>query len=125
MGEHISQNTFRISRIAIQDNGGTFISFVRQLSAVVATLKRFFRDTGHNFTRYNYLGEWHSHPSFSLEPSSKDCETMWDIVEDATVGANFVVLMIVRWTNSGMEASATLFLLGRQLLECQIIREQA
>lgn len=50
---------------------------------------------------------------------------MWDIVEDATVGANFVVLMIVRWTNSGMEASATLFLPGRQLLECQIIREQA
>jgi len=40
-----------------------------------------FRETGHDYTRYNYLGEWHSHPSFALEPSHRDSESMWRLVK--------------------------------------------
>jgi proteasome lid subunit RPN8/RPN11 len=124
MGEHVEDNTFRISRITVQENSGTLVSFVRQFSSVAVILRRFFKDTGNNYTRYNYMGEWHSHPSFSLEPSAKDCQTVWEIVDDAEVGANFVVLIIVRQANTNLEAAASLFLPGRQLLKCQIVREQ-
>lgn len=117
MGEHVSENTFVVRDISIQRQGDTFASFVRAARQVLGALRRFFAKTGYDYTRCNYLGEWHSHPSFSPMPSTTDCETMWSIVEDPGVGANFAVLMIVRlhW-NGEMEGSATVFLPQRRML---------
>jgi hypothetical protein len=47
------------------------------------------------------LGEWHSHPSFELEPSGKDDLSIREIVEDRDVGANFVVLLMVKLAGNG------------------------
>jgi hypothetical protein len=117
MGEHSSENTFVVRDITIQRHGGTLASFVRGARQVFGALRRFFTETGHNYKRYNYLGEWHSHPSFPPMPSSTDCNTMWSIVEDPEVGANFAVLMIVRLNRNGeMEGSATVFLSQRRML---------
>lgn len=111
MGEHESDNTFIVRKITIQRYGGTFSSFVRVGRLVISSLRRFFRDTGHDYSRYNYLGEWHSHPSFSTTPSIKDYESMWDIVEDTEIGARFAVLIILKLNESrALEGSVTIFL---------------
>jgi JAB domain-containing protein similar to deubiquitination enzymes len=55
----------------------------------------------HDYVRFNYWGEWHSHPSFELEPSEKDDISIREIVEDRDVGANFVVLLIVKLADKG------------------------
>lgn len=118
MGEHVSEGVFRIKDLTVQRRGGTFASFVREVRAALAPLQRFFRETGHDYTRYNYLGEWHSHPSFLAEPSHKDSESMWRLVEDPAVGANFVVLLIVRLgAERKLEGSATVYLPSRRRLE--------
>jgi len=126
MGEHLSKNAFVIKDITIQRQGGTFASFVRMAQDLVGFVMHFFQRTGHDYARFNYLGEWHSHPSFSPKPSSTDCETMWSIVEDPEVGANFAVLLILRLKpNDILEGSATVFLPSKRILSGCLILEEA
>jgi integrative and conjugative element protein (TIGR02256 family) len=123
MGEHVSEDVFRIKDLTVQRRG-TFASFVREVGAALKPLRRFFRETGCDYTRYNYLGEWHSHPSFPTEPSHTDSESMWDIVEDPEVGANFAVLLIARLGAGGdLDASVTAYLPNRRKMVAALERE--
>ncbi len=111
MGEHILENVYRVKDLTIQTHGGTSVSFMRVMQGVFRPLQHFFHGTDYNFTRFNYLGEWHSHPAFAPQPSSLDSQTMWEIVEDSEVGANFAVLMIVRLDGAGsLEGTTTVYL---------------
>lgn len=94
-GEHIDTEHFRVVELTV-DQQGLVASFKRSIQHVLGSCKRFFRKTNHDYSRFNYLGEWHSHPSYELFPSSRDDQSMFDIVCDQSVGANFVVLVIVR-----------------------------
>lgn len=110
VGEHVSGDVFRIVDISVQLNGGTAAHFVRDPEHHRAFLVDFFARTGHDYQRFNYLGEWHSHPRFLPLPSGEDFDTMLQIVADPAVGANFVVLIIARLHSWGrLEISATLF----------------
>lgn len=111
MGEHLGKDDFRLVDMTIQLRGGAFASFVRLLELIAEPLRNFFDSTEHQYTRYNYLGEWHSHPSFALNPSGTDVETMEGIVGDIHVGANFVVLLLTRLTDDAVpQMSLTVFL---------------
>ncbi|TIS72500.1 MAG: hypothetical protein E5W94_30735 [Mesorhizobium sp.] len=96
VGEHVGAETFRIVDISIQTTHGSYAHFERDPELHAHFLETFFKRTGENYKRYNYLGEWHSHPSFELLPSSDDVRTMRSIVDDPQVGVNFAVLLIVR-----------------------------
>lgn len=110
MGEHISENVFRVQEITIQRHSGGFASFLRFVQDIIAPLRRFFQTTNHDYTRFNYLGEWHSHPSFVPTPSSTDQQTMHDLVNDEQVGANFAVLLIVKLgAERQLEGTVTVF----------------
>jgi hypothetical protein len=126
MGEHVADAVYRLRDLTIQRHGGTWTSFVRAIRAILSPLRRFFHATGYNFTRFNYLGEWHSHPSFSLQPSELDHQTMWEILGDPQVGANFVVLIIVRLSSAGhLEGAATVYIPGHQVFAAELIRDEA
>lgn len=96
MAESLGQDTFRLREITIQKHGGSFAAFVRLLHECLVPLQRFFRVTKHDYKRFNYIGEWHSHHSFALRPSMEDHRAMLGIVEDDLVGANFAVLLLVK-----------------------------
>jgi proteasome lid subunit RPN8/RPN11 len=113
VGEHVSPDAFRVVDVSIQKHGGTIAHFVRDPAQHKAFLLNFFAKTGNDYSRFNYLGEWHSHPTFDPLPSEKDIATMHELVEDPTTGVNFAVLMIVRlkgWRT--LELSALLFRAG-------------
>ena len=95
MGEHAGPNLFVVREMTVHRRGA-FASFVRRIEDAVGKLRAFFQNTGHDYTRFNYLGEWHSHPSFSPYPSKTDDFSMLQIVQDENVGANFAVLMIIK-----------------------------
>jgi [CysO sulfur-carrier protein]-S-L-cysteine hydrolase len=95
MAEHVGQEIFAVRSITVHGRG-TFSAFVRRIEDVLAPLREFFRQASHEYTRFNYIGEWHSHLSFEPVPSSRDDQSMREIIQDSRVGANFVVLLIVK-----------------------------
>ena len=126
MGEHIGEAEFRVVDLTIQKQHGTFAFFVRLVTDAVASLQRFFKQTGYNYKKFNYLGEWHSHPSFPPTPSSKDIQSMLEIVTDTNIGANFVILIIVRYKEAQeIEATATAFLPDSRYFECELVKESS
>lgn len=113
VGEHVAADTFRVVDISFQNRGGSVAHFVRDPEHHRAFLDDFFTRTGNAYERFNYLGEWHSHPCFEPLPSPEDITTMSDLVRDPAVGVNFAVLIIARLKNWRMlEMSATLFVAG-------------
>lgn len=101
MAEHSAENTFCVRSLTVQRRGGSFAAFVRAVEAILGPLKNFFRQTDYNYTKFNYVGEWHSHPSFVPAPSNTDHQTMLSIINDPQVGAFFVVLLIVKLNENG------------------------
>lgn len=124
MGEHVREGEFKIVDLTIQSQTGAFAHFIRKVSEAAIALQGFFSKTKHSYTRFNYIGEWHSHPQFSLAPSQKDIVSMMDIVNDQEVGANFAILFIVKLINDrDLAGSATVFL-PDAIFESRVIMEK-
>ena len=113
VGEHIKDETFKIADISVQRDGGSSAHFVRDPDQHRIFLENFFSRTGCDYDRFNYIGEWHSHPTFSPIPSRTDCETMYNIVDDPDATAGFAVLIVARMHSFwGLQLSATGFRSG-------------
>ncbi len=110
MAEHVGVNEFTITDLTVH-NRGALASFVRRIEDALSSLTSFFARTNHDYARFNYIGEWHSHPCFELEPSPKDDASMIEIVLDPKVGAKFAVLLLVKLDlDSRLQANAHLYL---------------
>ena len=110
MAEHLGDDNYRIVEISVQREGGSAACFIRHPKKHRIELERFFERTGHNYTRFNYFGEWHSHPSFPTTPSIQDLRTMQALACDPVVGADLLVLLIMRLEpDATLDSSATVF----------------
>lgn len=89
------QGRFRVVDVTVDPHGGESAYFERRPEFHAQALEAFFERNGNDFGRFNYLGEWHSHPSFPVDPSITDIRTMQAMVEDVG-NIDFSVLMIVR-----------------------------
>ncbi len=92
--EQISSGHFRIIDFSLDLFSGSHANFRRDPDVHRKMLDAFFEKTGNEFSRFNYLGEWHSHPSFSVRPSPEDLATMTELVSDRT-NITFAVLLVV------------------------------
>ena len=111
-GEQLEPSNFRITELTIQSRPGTFARFVVDLVESAKGALGFFDRHGHAYARFNYIGEWHSHPSFEVTPSATDARTMRSVVEDPAFRGQFAVLVILRLDESELVSSATLFAPG-------------
>lgn len=109
MGEHFQDNHFQIVDLSVQTSGGDTGCFVRGVDEHTDFVRSFFERTGYDYARFNYLGEWHSHPSFSTAPSSTDLRSMQDIVEEPGADRQFAVLIIVKLRQRQVVGQAYLF----------------
>ena len=100
MAEHVGPDRFELMDITVHKRGAMAF-FVRRIEDALGRLQAFFSSTDNQYARYNYIGEWHSHPMFAAEPSQTDDTSMHQIADDPKVGANFVVLLIVKLDSSG------------------------
>jgi integrative and conjugative element protein (TIGR02256 family) len=96
LAEQMKPGHFCVIDFSLDPLSGSHTGFRRDPEAHQNALDEFFRRTGQDFQRFNYLGEWHSHPSFSVHPSTRDIDTMTEIVENQTSLITFAVLLIVR-----------------------------
>lgn len=110
--ENLGGGAFEIVDLSVQRSGGGFASFVRKFGQHDRFMRRFFDRTGHRYERFNYFGEWHSHPSFLALPSGVDGRQMQLLLREPEQKANFLVLLVVKGGKSGIEASAHAFARG-------------
>lgn len=108
--ENLGNGQFRILAMSFQRCGGSFASFVRDPLFHRRFMRRFMARTGNQPERFNYFGEWHSHPSFVPLPSGTDIMQMQQLIRARDQVANFLVLLIAKLNSSGVvEASAHAF----------------
>lgn len=115
MAEQLAPDHFRIVDFSLDEFSGSHTHFHRDPQTHRATLDDFFERTGRDFARFNYLGEWHSHPSFSVHPSPEDVVTMTNLVEASASAITFAVLLVVRlrW-RLWLDYSLVVFAAGRK-----------
>lgn len=94
--EQMAPGRFRIVDFSVDLYSGSHTTFRRDPRLHQEALNAFFDRTGRDFARFNYLGEWHSHPSFSVHPSLEDVATMTELVTAERSTITFAVLLIVR-----------------------------
>ncbi|SEO46217.1 JAB domain-containing protein [Luteibacter sp. UNC138MFCol5.1] len=110
VGQHLSADLFAVLDLSVQVTEGTRDHFVRDPSQHRAFLDAFFERTGHDYARFNYLGEWHSHIHVAAIASGPDIATMQAIVADPAVNAAMAVLVVARLGGGDrLEMSATVY----------------
>ena len=111
--EQLAPGSFKVIDFSVDLCSGSHTSFRRDPQLHEEALFSFFIRTGRDFGRFNYLGEWHSHPSFSVSPSPEDVATMTDLVSHERAAISFAVLLIVRLRfRFWLEHSWTIFARG-------------
>lgn len=93
--EQVGDGRFLVVDLSVQHNG-THSHFERDPVQHREFIRRFHERMGHRPDRFNYLGEWHSHPAYPANPSDVDFRQMQDLVEDAEQKSSFLILMIVK-----------------------------
>lgn len=121
--EQLAPSRFRATEITVQARPGTFARFFVDLVQAARDARRFFQRTNREYRRFNYLGEWHSHPSFAVRPSETDKASMRSIVMDPDFASGFAVLMIVKLSAGRLERGAWLY--DRDGAELDVVLEPA
>lgn len=108
-GEQLAPSNFLVTELTIQSRPGTISRFLVDLIQAARDAVRFFEHTAHQYSQHNYIGEWHSHPSFAVRPSNIDIAVMRRLVADPDFNGRFAVLMIVRLDGGALTCRAWLF----------------
>ena len=121
-GEQLSEGYFRIVEATLQSSRiGTGSRFCRdgvQARKLVTSLHRRY---GGRAEKFNYLGEWHSHPDVPALPSRRDNMTMSRLVAQQAGAVNFLALVIVRISEVGvLEIGARAYLASGHVLPCAV-----
>lgn len=126
-GEQIAKGDFRLVEATRQHFwGGTATTFKRRGSTAREEILRLHERTGGNPERFNYLGEWHSHPNAPTVPSLQDEITMYELLADQAGAVNFLVLIIVKLeAESCVCIGAQTYLGSGHKLNCEIEIEDA
>ena len=112
MAEQLEPGMFRLADFSVDAVTGGAAHFVRSPEHHKRALDSFFHRTGYNYARFNYLGEWHSHPNHAPIPSRQDIEAMNGLVHGER-NIPFAALLIMRagWWHR-LQCSAMLFQRG-------------
>ncbi len=123
MAEQLEPGEFRIVDFSLDDFTGSAAHFVRSPDHHRAALDAFFARTGNDYARYNYLGEWHSHPNHAPFPSATDILSMHDLLDEER-SIRFAILLIVKrgWWRRFL-CSAILLSQGEEPSNIQIITQ--
>ena len=121
-GEQLGEGYFRIVEAPSDPfEIGTCDRFCRGTAQARKAILSLHRRYGGRPERFNYLGEWHSHPNALALPSARDEMTMTQLLADQVGTVNFLMLVVVRISHEGaLEISARVYLASGHILPCEI-----
>ena len=108
-GQMHAPGDFSVTDVTTQRRMGSISRFFVDVAESLQAAARFFTRTGGAYRTFNYIGEWHSHPSYPTRPSSTDVSTMQDLVRADAFRGHFAVLLIVRLDGDVLAAEACVF----------------
>lgn len=124
MARQIAPGCFEIIDFSVDELTGARAHFVREPTLHDGFLDEFFERTGRDYTNYNYIGEWHSHPNLPIAPSITDLGSMEDLVNGER-DIPFAALLVVRSdTPSEFIATATFHQRGMTPVPARILSEK-
>ncbi len=106
IGKKIEDKSFELIDISISDEDNKFSisTFIRGIKKSDRLLRKHFKlKSGY------YIGEWHSHPKYSLIPSPQDVATMFGIIEDNNYGVSFAILLITKLNDNHLDYQGYFF----------------
>jgi len=119
MAEELSAGRFKLVDFSVDLDAGNCARFMRRPEHHDEALDAFFERTGADYSRFNYVGEWHSHPCYPARPSVEDVFTMQSLVEEEP-SIPFSILLITRMRRR-LDMSAQLFQRGGFRSEVAIV----
>lgn len=124
-GEQIAEGDFRIIEATRQRFvAGRATTFKRRGLVARKEILDLHKKFGDNPERFNYLGEWHSHPNAPIVPSLQDESTMYELLADQSEAVNFLVLIILRLDpEARFHINAQTYLASGHKMDCAIVIE--
>lgn len=121
-GEQLAEGDFRIIEATRQRFfGGTATTFNRRGRGARKEILALHEKASSDPERFNYLGEWHSHPNAPAQPSVQDEFTMHELLTDQGGAVNFLVLMIMKLDDrQRLHLGAVTYLASGHKLQCEI-----
>lgn len=120
VAEQLAPGEFELVGFTVDLEVGTRDRFHSFPSLHSEQLDQLLAENGNRAGRVDYLGEWHSHPTFPPVPSEIDMVAMIDMVENS--GPSFAALVIVRLLGTArIEATITTFQRGQSPVNGRLI----
>lgn len=118
--ERIDNDLFEVNEIYFSKKRGTF-SFIKMIigDEYKKFQKKYHEKYSFDYEKYNYIGDWHSHPSFSCFPSTYDKKEAIDDFKKSN--ANFIVQFIFKNENDSLIGKAFLYDNSNNALEVNLI----
>lgn len=111
IAEQTAPGRFELVGLTVDLEAGTRNRFDSLPEPHSRQMDRMLLENSDRAGRVDYLGEWHSHPTFPPIPSEIDVASMTDMVENS--GPSFAALVIVRLMgNASIQATITTFQRG-------------
>lgn len=106
--ERVNGALFKVNDVYFSKKRGTF-SFIKMLigDEYKKFQKNYHKKYFFEYEKYNYIGDWHSHPSFSCLPSSYDIAEAIDDFKKSN--ANFIIQIIIKIENDKLVGNAFLY----------------
>lgn len=114
MAEQLNPGEFRIVDFSIDPSSGGAAHFVRSPEHLSTALNSFFEQTSHDYHKYNYLGEWHSHPNHLPVPSPVDINSMYELLREEKNIPFAILLVVKKGFFKRFQCSAMYFQLGKR-----------
>ncbi|TKD13770.1 hypothetical protein FBT96_19055 [Rhodobacter capsulatus] len=112
VAEQIAPGEFELVGLTVDLETGTRDRFDSLPEPHSKQMDRILLENSGRVGRVDYLGEWHSHPTFPPIPSKIDLTSMMHMVENS--GPSFAALVIVRlMRNASIQATITTFQRGQ------------
>nr|WP_255766530.1 Mov34/MPN/PAD-1 family protein [Nereida sp. MMG025] len=118
--EQLAPGKFELVGFTVDLAVGTYNRFASLPTTHGAQLDGILAANADRSGRVDYLGEWHSHPTFPPAPSEIDLAAMTKMVEES--GPSFATLLIVRLLGAAvLQATLTTFQRGLPPEQGQLI----
>ena len=116
----ISNDCYSIEDVFLsKEKGTTFFSNLKINFSYKRFEKRYFKKHKYDYVNHNYIGDWHSHPSFDCLPSNYDKKEAFEELNNSN--ANFLIQLIVKLIDNEITGRCFLYLKNSITEECKLV----